>query len=320
MKLFQNKILKVLFKIVETVFFLLLFSYLCFVIVQRVTNNGSIMGYRVYTIASGSMNPKYTIHDVILVESINPKKLKVGDDIAYRGERGDLEGILVSHRIIKIDQEENGKLRFHTKGINNEVADPSFTEERIIGKVKGKVPIINFLNHIVKNQFGFFFFVFCPLVLVIVLEILETITDMKIDKQELELNEKYVLKEEKKKGKKKKKEKGKEEKEEVKENHKEDEIPSEEGKEGQNSKTTRSEKILEKTSIRLIPIHDDLEAIDDEKKEEEEIKIIPLEDFEVEEEIKIIPLEDSEEKEEIKIIPLEDSEEKEEEKNIDEII
>ena len=189
MKLFQNKIWKISFKIVETIIFLLLLGYLCFVIVQRVTNNGSIMGYRVYTIASGSMNPKYKIHDVILVHTVEVKELKVGDDIAYRGERGDLQGILVSHRIIKIEKETNGKLRFYTKGINNDVTDPSFTEERIIGKVMGKIPVINFLNHIVKNQIGFFFCVFCPLVLVIVLEILETITDIKLDKQELTLHE-----------------------------------------------------------------------------------------------------------------------------------
>ena len=59
-----------------------------------------------------------------------------------------------------------------------------------MGKVVGTIPIITQLNHIVKSQLGFFLLVFVPLVLIIVLEILQTITDAKIDKEELKLLEK----------------------------------------------------------------------------------------------------------------------------------
>ncbi len=189
-KIFENKIVKWAINIVEIILFIAILAYLIFVIAQRVTNNSSILGYRVFTVATGSMNPKYKINDVIIVRDVDPDKLKVGDDIAYKGERGGLEGILVSHRIIKIETADNGKRRFYTKGINNSIQDPSFDEDRIIGMVKGKLPIINELNHIVKNQFGFFFFVFTPLVLVIFLEIAETITNMRIEKGELELSNK----------------------------------------------------------------------------------------------------------------------------------
>lgn len=186
-KIFDNKIFKTILSIIEVIIFIIVLLYLIFVIAQRLTNNSSILGYRVFTVATGSMNPKYKINDVIIVKDVNPDKLKVGDDIAYRGERGGLEGILVSHRIIKIEKKDDGTLRFFTKGINNKIEDPSFDESRIIGQVKGKLPIVNELNHIVKNQFGFFFLVFVPLVLVIFLEIAETITNIKIEKGELEL-------------------------------------------------------------------------------------------------------------------------------------
>ncbi len=189
-KIFDNKIVKTIINIIEVILFIAILSYLLFVIAQRVTNNSSIFGHRVFTVATGSMNPKYKINDVIIVKDVDPAKLKVGDDIAYKGERGGLEGILVSHRIIKIETTEDGSRRFFTKGINNQVEDPSFDENRIIGMVKGKVPIINTLNHIVKNQFGFFFLVFTPLVIVIFLEIAETITNIKIERGELELSKK----------------------------------------------------------------------------------------------------------------------------------
>ena len=182
---FDNKIVKIILNTIEVLLFIIVLLYLIFVVAQRVTNNNSIGGYRVFTVATGSMNPKYKINDVIIVKDVNTDNLKVGDDIAYRGERGGLEGILVSHRIIKIEKGENGKRRFYTKGINNKIEDPSFDEDRIIGKVNGKLPIINELNHVVKNQFGFFFLVFVPLVLVIFLEIADTITNIKIEKGKL---------------------------------------------------------------------------------------------------------------------------------------
>ena len=183
---FDNKIVKTILNIVEIFIFIVVLLYLVFVVAQRVTNNKSIAGYRVFTVATGSMNPKYLINDVIIVKDVNPDKLKVGDDIAYKGERGGLEGILVSHRIIKIEKADDGHLRFYTKGINNKIEDPSFNEDRIIGKVRGKLPIVNELNHVIKNQYGFFFLVFVPLVLVIFLEIAETITNIKLEKGELE--------------------------------------------------------------------------------------------------------------------------------------
>ena len=53
----------------------------------------------------------------------------------------------------------------------------------------GIVPVINTINHIVKNQYGFFFCVFLPLVAVIFLEIADTVTEIKREKKRVEANE-----------------------------------------------------------------------------------------------------------------------------------
>ena len=78
--------------------------------------------------------------------------------------------------------EKDGVKQYITKGINNEVEDPVINDRQIYGKVVGKVPIISEINHIVKNQYGFFFLIFLPIVLVVFLEIADTITDIKKDK------------------------------------------------------------------------------------------------------------------------------------------
>ena len=149
------------------------------------------MGYHLYTVATGSMTGVYNVDDVIVVKNCDTSKLKVGDDVAYVGNRGGLEDKLVTHRIIKIEDGEKGRI-FTTKGVSNQVEDPSITSSQIVGKVTGILPVVTQLNHIIKSQLGFFCLIFCPLVLVIVLEILQTITDIKLDKNELEEIQKEV--------------------------------------------------------------------------------------------------------------------------------
>lgn len=188
-KIFDNVIFKTFMGIFKFLFFFVMISYIAFILVQRFTNNGSVFGYRVFTVATGSMAGVYDINDVIAVKNYDTNKLKVGDDVAYVGNKGEMQGLMITHRIVKIDKTDTGRI-FTTKGVAAPLEDPKITEDQIIGKVVGTIPIITQLNHIVKSQLGFFLLVFVPLVLIIVLEILQTITDAKIDKEELKLLEK----------------------------------------------------------------------------------------------------------------------------------
>lgn len=189
-KLLENKAFKIIYGIIRTFIVSFLVIYLLFVIIQRVTNNSSIFGYRMFTVATGSMEPVYNVNDVILVKDTDPSTLKVGDDIAYLGNRDVVKGLVVTHRIIRIETLDDNKVHYTLKGVNNKYEDPSITEDQILGKVLGKVYVVNFINHVVKNIYGFFFLVFCPLVLVIFLEIADTIIEAKVEKNELRLIEK----------------------------------------------------------------------------------------------------------------------------------
>lgn len=188
--IFNNKIFKIVYGTLKTIFFTILILYVAFICVQRLSGNNSVFGFRLFTVATGSMKGVYNVNDVIAVKDFDNKKLKVGDDIAFIGNRGGLENKLVTHRIIKIEEESNGRI-FTTKGVKNSVEDPSITESQILGKVVGVVPVVTQINHVVKSQLGFFCLIFWPLVLVIVLEILQTITDIKLENNELqEINKK----------------------------------------------------------------------------------------------------------------------------------
>lgn len=184
-KILNNKIFKSIFTILKTCFFAILIVYILFVGYQRLSGNKSIFGYRMFTVATGSMAGVYNINDVIAVKDYDVNKLRVGDDIAYSGNRGGLENKFVTHRIIKIEDAANGGKIIVTKGVKNQAEDPPITDKQVLGKVVGVVPIVSQVNHIINTQAGFFFLIFCPLVIVIMVDILQTMTDEEIENNKL---------------------------------------------------------------------------------------------------------------------------------------
>ena len=97
-KILDNKIFKIIYGIIRFLFVGLMVLYLGFVIYQRISNNASIFGYRIFTVATGSMEPVYMVNDVILVKEIDAKELKIGDYVAYNDTKN---GIIITHRIVK---------------------------------------------------------------------------------------------------------------------------------------------------------------------------------------------------------------------------
>ena len=189
-KLFDNKAFRIITRIVRTFIIVVMVFYVGFVILQRLSGNRSIMSYRFFTVATGSMKGVYNINDVIAVKDCDTNDLKVGDDVAYLGSRSGLEGKIIVHRIIRTEDSSDGGKLFTTKGVNSSVEDPVIHDNQVLGVVVGKVPVITEINHIVRSQLGFFSLIFCPLVLVIVLEILQTITDYQLEKKEIQAIEK----------------------------------------------------------------------------------------------------------------------------------
>lgn len=187
-KILDSKYFQIPYKIVKTIIIIVMVTYVAFVVAQRVSGNKSIFGYRIFTVATGSMIPDYDINDVLAIKEVNSNELKIGDDITYLGKKLDVNGRIVTHRIIDI-KIENGVKKFITKGVNSTAEDPAITDDQIYGKVLGKIPVVTEINHIIKNQYGFFFLIFLPLVTVVFLEIADTVTEIKTEKKKVEDNE-----------------------------------------------------------------------------------------------------------------------------------
>ena len=193
-KITENPVLKLINNIVYVILFLIVASVLFVVILQRASNNAiALGGVRVFNIISESMIPKYNIGDVLVVKSIEPQNIKVGDDIAYIGQESTFNQKIVTHQVIKIDY-ENGEYIFHTKGIANILEDPLVHQNQVFGKVVYKIWILSLISKILSNVYVVFFGIFVPIVILIFWKILKLKGLVEVEEYEEEIEPKKTTK------------------------------------------------------------------------------------------------------------------------------
>ena len=193
-KIIENPVLKLINNIVYVILFLIVASVLFVVILQRASNNAiALGGVRVFNIISESMIPKYYIGDVLVVKSIEPQNIKVGDDIAYIGQESTFNQKIVTHQVIKIDY-ENGEYIFHTKGIANILEDPLVHQNQVFGKVVYKIWILSLISKILSNVYVVFFGIFVPIVILIFWTILKLKGLVEVEEYEEEIEPKKTTK------------------------------------------------------------------------------------------------------------------------------
>ena len=169
----MKKIMKVFKTIIDILLTVMVIAFVLVICLQRFSNNEiSLFSYRLFTVVSGSMEPEYDIGDVLVAKETLPSKIKVGDDVSYLGNSGTFNGKVVTHRVIKIEQDIEGKYVFHTKGLANLVEDPVVHENQLYGVVAGEITVLSFVYKIVSNKNGMFFFIVIPILYIIASEMI----------------------------------------------------------------------------------------------------------------------------------------------------
>lgn len=164
----ENKKLKIISNIVYIILFIIVVMMLIVVALQRITNNNlAVGGYRVFSVATGSMIPVYEVGDILVSEEIKAQDIKVGDDIVYKGEKGSFKDKVITHRVISIEKQEDGNYKIITKGVANDEQDPEINQTQVYGKIVYKIKTLSFLGRIVKNIYVFYFIIFIPIGVII---------------------------------------------------------------------------------------------------------------------------------------------------------
>ena len=121
-----KKIWSIICKILNAFFLVVLIGLIVILLYLAIGSKGNglpfLQNYQMFTVLSGSMEPTLNVGGVIIVEKVDPMTLQEGDIITFISNDTSLSGQVVSHRIIQVVDNNNGRM-FITKGDANEDRD-----------------------------------------------------------------------------------------------------------------------------------------------------------------------------------------------------
>ena len=98
------------------------------------------LGYGVYVVTSGSMEPGIPLGSLVVAQAVRPESIQPGEVITYA-----LPDRVVTHRVESI-AERDGRVVFVTRGDANPVADPWVVEpDGDVGAVDATLPLLGFV-------------------------------------------------------------------------------------------------------------------------------------------------------------------------------
>ena len=152
----MNNTLKKIWSVTSTV--LVVVFVLCAVFLM----GSRIIGYQCYTVISPSMEPEYSVGDLIYVKEVDPTTIKEGDVITFLVNE-DL--VIGTHRVVRVDAENQ---RFYTKGDANETEDGSPVHfNNVIGVPQFAIPKLGYVSDFVQNPPGMYITIGVGIVLIL---------------------------------------------------------------------------------------------------------------------------------------------------------
>lgn len=142
------------FDIAFTVFIYLLSAVILIAALMFASNTSpdkSLFGYRYYTVLTGSMEPTYSVGDMIFVKLADAKEINVGDVITFNPSQ-DSDAYL-THRVTEKleDFEGTGVTCFRTQGDANNAEDSFLIDSsRVVGVVKFSLAKIGYVVRFVQ--------------------------------------------------------------------------------------------------------------------------------------------------------------------------
>lgn len=196
-KIKQNRILKIITCILKVIIMILLTIIIFFnsvIIVDGLIHKGevpSFFGWKPFIVSSGSMESKLYMGDIAIVKEVDVRELEVGDIIAFQ----ESPNFIVTHRIIEKITDEDGQIKFITKGDNNNATD---LEQVLVSQLEGKyITKISKLGNLLlymQTPIGTIISISIPIIILLILYVIENRNNSKYMKKQQDQNE--VLKQE----------------------------------------------------------------------------------------------------------------------------
>ena len=187
---YMNKSVKFTLKIISNIIVIVA------IILAMLLVGLKFLGFQIYTVISGSMEPTYHVGSLIYVREVDTSTLKVKDLITFK--LGD--NTIATHRIVEIvpNEQDNTKYSFRTKGDANEDVDANLVEpNKVLGKAYFTVPYLGYLATYIQSYPGNMVAICTAIALIILVIMIDMLTE-----ENKEDNKQEIVKETKKKTKK----------------------------------------------------------------------------------------------------------------------
>ena len=128
-------------RVFKSIIYVLICLFILFFLLINVSSalDKSFMGFRIFKVGSGSMEPTLHINDIIIIKS--QEEYNVEDIVTIRSKN-----TYITHRLIRID--ENNII---TKGDANNIEDAPVHKKDIIGKLVIRLGVLGFLAYLFKK-------------------------------------------------------------------------------------------------------------------------------------------------------------------------
>lgn len=181
---------KVFYTLINVVSVLIIIGAVGVLIIVLMTKPGetpSIGGYMALRVTTGSMAPTYDVDTLIVVKKTDPSKVKEGDVISFYSSDPALNGAVNTHRVVAVKQED-GHYTYQTKGDGNNAVDPYEADgDYLLGTVVASSLFLGKLVRLVSNPLIFILIIIIPLVVMLFVNLIRTISyAKKIAKEEEE--------------------------------------------------------------------------------------------------------------------------------------
>ena len=138
-------------------------------------------GNKALIVRSGSMTPTIGVGSIVVARPVDNAVYKKGDIIAFRSEKN--SKTIITHRVTDVEMGPGG-ISYKTKGDANEEVDGwSVSEKNVLGKVGLTIPYAGRVLTFAKSDIGFPTLIILPAIIVIVIELISIIKEVKKQKR-----------------------------------------------------------------------------------------------------------------------------------------
>lgn len=139
----MNNTLRKIWSVVSTVLVVLMIACAALLLGLRV------FGYQAFTVISGSMEPAYSVGDLLYVKETDPNTIQVGDPITFVMNE---QLMVATHRVVGVDAANQ---HFYTKGDANDSEDGEPVHfNNVLGVPRFAIPKLGYVSDFIQHSPG----------------------------------------------------------------------------------------------------------------------------------------------------------------------